>query len=109
MFKLDGKYYHAASDLHGWNTSVTHVLESTTSNIQCNGNGAYAQFTRERLRRGFEDGGDPLRQRRQRRRRPTRQPDRQRADGLDRLVRVDRHLDGVDHEDADRSAERRVG
>ncbi|MFJ8666392.1 family 43 glycosylhydrolase [Streptomyces sp. NPDC093600] len=37
MFKLDGKYYHAASDLHGWNTSVTHVLESTTSNIQ----GAY--------------------------------------------------------------------
>jgi hypothetical protein len=37
MFTLDGKYYHAASDLHGWNTSVTHVLESTTSNIQ----GAY--------------------------------------------------------------------
>ncbi len=37
MFKLDGKYYHAASDLHGWNTSVTHVLESTTGNIQ----GAY--------------------------------------------------------------------
>ncbi|WP_223167641.1 family 43 glycosylhydrolase [Nonomuraea sp. SYSU D8015] len=37
MFKLDGKYYHAASDLHGWNTSVTHVIESTTSNIQ----GAY--------------------------------------------------------------------
>ncbi|MFI6511075.1 family 43 glycosylhydrolase [Streptosporangium sp. NPDC050855] len=37
MFKLDGTYYHAASDLHGWNTSVTHVLESTTGNIQ----GAY--------------------------------------------------------------------
>jgi Glycosyl hydrolases family 43/Carbohydrate binding module (family 6) len=30
MFKLDGKYYHAASDLHGWNTSVTHVIESTS-------------------------------------------------------------------------------
>lgn len=37
MFKLDGKYYHAASDLHGWNSSVAHVLESTSSNIQ----GAY--------------------------------------------------------------------
>ena len=37
MFKLDGKYYHASSDLHGWNSSVSHVLESTTSNIQ----GAY--------------------------------------------------------------------
>ncbi|MBB5783455.1 carbohydrate-binding protein [Nonomuraea jabiensis] len=37
MFKLDGKYYHASSDLHGWNSSVTHVIESTTSNIQ----GAY--------------------------------------------------------------------
>ncbi|MGA4992556.1 family 43 glycosylhydrolase [Nonomuraea bangladeshensis] len=37
MFKLDGKYYHAASDLHGWNTSVTHVIESTSGNIQ----GAY--------------------------------------------------------------------
>ncbi|MEU4836576.1 family 43 glycosylhydrolase, partial [Streptosporangium sp. NPDC023615] len=34
MFKLDGKYYHAASDLHGWNTSVTHVLESTTGDVQ---------------------------------------------------------------------------
>jgi hypothetical protein len=30
MFKLDGKYYHAASDLHGWNSSVTHVLESSS-------------------------------------------------------------------------------
>lgn len=37
MFKLDGKYYHAASDLHGWNTSVNHVMESTSTNIQ----GAY--------------------------------------------------------------------
>jgi hypothetical protein len=34
MFKLDGKYYQAASDLHGWNSSVAHVIESTTSNIQ---------------------------------------------------------------------------
>ncbi len=34
MFKLDGKYYHAASDLHGWNTSVNYVNESTSSNIQ---------------------------------------------------------------------------
>lgn len=34
MFKLGGKYYMAASDLHGWNSSVAHVLESTTSNIQ---------------------------------------------------------------------------
>jgi hypothetical protein len=37
MFKLDGKYYHAASDLHGWNTSVNYVMESTSSNVQ----GAY--------------------------------------------------------------------
>ncbi|PSL57080.1 carbohydrate binding protein with CBM6 domain [Saccharothrix carnea] len=34
MFKLDGRYYHAASDLHGWNTSVNYVNESTSSNIQ---------------------------------------------------------------------------
>ena len=34
MFKLDGKYYIGTSDLHGWNTSVTHVIESTGSNIQ---------------------------------------------------------------------------
>lgn len=34
MFKLDGKYYHAASDLHGWNTSVNYVNESTSGNIQ---------------------------------------------------------------------------
>ncbi|MEU4743928.1 family 43 glycosylhydrolase, partial [Actinosynnema sp. NPDC023658] len=37
MFKLDGRYYHAASDLHGWNSSVTHVLESTSGAVQ----GAY--------------------------------------------------------------------
>ncbi|MFF4618251.1 CBM35 domain-containing protein [Nonomuraea jabiensis] len=42
MFKLDGTYYHAASDLHGWNSSVTHVIESTTGTIQ----GAYtAEYT----------------------------------------------------------------
>ena len=34
MFKLDSKYYHAASALHGWNTSVNYVNESTSSNIQ---------------------------------------------------------------------------
>jgi hypothetical protein len=34
MFKLDGRYYHAASDLHGWNTSVNYVNESTGSSIQ---------------------------------------------------------------------------
>jgi hypothetical protein len=38
MFKLDGRYYMAASDLHGWNSSVTHVIESTTGDIQ----GAYS-------------------------------------------------------------------
>ncbi|GAB2595743.1 family 43 glycosylhydrolase [Streptomyces capparidis] len=41
MFKLDGKYYHAASDLHGWNSSVAHVLESTSSNIQGSYTGEY--------------------------------------------------------------------
>jgi hypothetical protein len=34
MFKLDGTYYMAASDLHGWNTSVNYVLESTGGDIQ---------------------------------------------------------------------------
>jgi hypothetical protein len=34
MFKLDGTYYLAASDLHGWNTSVNHVIESTSGDIQ---------------------------------------------------------------------------
>ena len=28
MFKLDGRYYIGSSDLHGWNSSVTHVIES---------------------------------------------------------------------------------
>ena len=41
MFKLDGKYYNATSDLHGWNTSVTHILESTTGNIQGSYTGEY--------------------------------------------------------------------
>jgi hypothetical protein len=34
MFQLDGTYYMAASDLHGWNTSVNYVLESTSGDIQ---------------------------------------------------------------------------
>ncbi|WP_433364503.1 right-handed parallel beta-helix repeat-containing protein [Actinoplanes sp. CA-142083] len=34
MFKLDGKYYAASSDLHGWNASVAHVIESTGSGVQ---------------------------------------------------------------------------
>lgn len=34
MFKLDGKYYHAASALHGWNTSVNYVNESTSGTVQ---------------------------------------------------------------------------
>ncbi|MBV7700662.1 carbohydrate-binding protein [Streptomyces sp. TRM70350] len=41
MFKLDGKYYHAASDLHGWNTSVNHVMESTSGNVQGSYTGEY--------------------------------------------------------------------
>lgn len=41
MFKLDGKYYHAASDLHGWNTSVNYVNESTSSNVQGSYSGEY--------------------------------------------------------------------
>jgi hypothetical protein len=39
MFKLDGKYYHAASDLHGWNTSVNYVIES--SSVQSGYSGEY--------------------------------------------------------------------
>ncbi|MCW6009607.1 carbohydrate-binding protein [Micromonospora sp. CPCC 205371] len=39
MFKLDGKYYHAASDLHGWNTSVNYVMES--SSVQSGYSGEY--------------------------------------------------------------------
>ncbi|MDA1364245.1 family 43 glycosylhydrolase [Glycomyces algeriensis] len=34
MFKLDGKYYMCASDLHGWNTSVNYCLDSTQDRIQ---------------------------------------------------------------------------
>jgi hypothetical protein len=34
MFKLDGTYYQAASDLHGWNTSVNYLVESTGGEIQ---------------------------------------------------------------------------
>ncbi|MFC3492666.1 family 43 glycosylhydrolase [Glycomyces rhizosphaerae] len=34
MFKLDGKYYMSASDLHGWNTSVNYVIESTQGRVQ---------------------------------------------------------------------------
>ncbi|BEL04422.1 hypothetical protein Q0Z83_026130 [Actinoplanes sichuanensis] len=34
MFRLHDTYYMAASDLHGWNTSVNHVIESQTSDIQ---------------------------------------------------------------------------
>ncbi|MCI4656907.1 family 43 glycosylhydrolase [Cryobacterium zhongshanensis] len=42
MFKLDGRYYIATSDLHGWNSSVTHVISSSSADIQ----GAYsAEYT----------------------------------------------------------------
>ncbi|NQD86885.1 family 43 glycosylhydrolase [Paenarthrobacter sp. CM16] len=34
MFKLNGKYYMLTSDLHGWNASANHVIESQTSAIQ---------------------------------------------------------------------------
>ena len=34
MFKLDGKYYMCASDLHGWNTSVNYCLDSTQGRVQ---------------------------------------------------------------------------
>ncbi|PPF71015.1 hypothetical protein C5E16_01840 [Clavibacter michiganensis] len=34
MFKLDGQYVIATSDLHGWNSSVTHLIRSTTGDIQ---------------------------------------------------------------------------
>ncbi|WP_084546890.1 carbohydrate-binding protein [Glycomyces arizonensis] len=34
MFKLDDTYYVAASDLHGWNSSVSHIIESTSGDIQ---------------------------------------------------------------------------
>ncbi len=38
MFKLDGQYYIASSDLHGWNTSQTYVIRSLNGQIQ----GAYS-------------------------------------------------------------------
>ncbi|MFJ6651882.1 family 43 glycosylhydrolase [Microbacterium sp. NPDC091313] len=38
MFKLNGTYYMLTSDLHGWNSSVNHVIESLTGDIQ----GAYS-------------------------------------------------------------------
>lgn len=37
MFKLGGKYYMAASDLHGWGASATHIIESLTDDVD----GAY--------------------------------------------------------------------
>ncbi|GLY16654.1 family 43 glycosylhydrolase [Kineosporia rhizophila] len=39
MFKANGRYYIASSDLHGWNTSVTHVIKSDSADIQ----GSYGQ------------------------------------------------------------------
>ncbi|HEX2142987.1 MAG TPA: RICIN domain-containing protein [Glycomyces sp.] len=41
MFKLDGTYYIGASDLHGWNTSVTHMIQSTSGAIQGDYTGEY--------------------------------------------------------------------
>jgi chitodextrinase len=38
MFKLDGQYYVASSDLHGWNTSQTYLVRSLNGQIQ----GAYS-------------------------------------------------------------------
>ncbi|GAA0906893.1 family 43 glycosylhydrolase [Virgisporangium aurantiacum] len=38
MFKFGDRYYAAASDLHGWNTSVNYVMQSQTDDIQ----GAYS-------------------------------------------------------------------
>lgn len=40
MFKLDGQYYVASSDLHGWNTSQTYVVRSLNGQIQ----GAYSSM-----------------------------------------------------------------
>ena len=34
MFTMGGRYYIASSDLHGWNTSQTYVIESATDDIQ---------------------------------------------------------------------------
>lgn len=38
MFKLDGQYYIATSDLHGWNSSQTYLVRSLNGQIQ----GAYS-------------------------------------------------------------------
>lgn len=38
MFKLGGTYYMLTSDLHGWDSSVNHVIQSLTADIQ----GAYS-------------------------------------------------------------------
>ncbi|MWB99508.1 family 43 glycosylhydrolase [Agromyces seonyuensis] len=40
MFKLDGQYYIASSDLHGWNTSQTYLIRSLNGQIQ----GAYSSM-----------------------------------------------------------------
>ena len=40
MFKLDGEYYVASSDLHGWNTSQTYLVRSLDGDIQ----GAYSSM-----------------------------------------------------------------
>jgi len=40
MFKLDGQYYVASSDLHGWNTSQTYLVRSLNGEIQ----GAYSSM-----------------------------------------------------------------
>jgi len=40
MFKLDGQYYVASSDLHGWNTSQTYLVRSLNGQIQ----GAYSSM-----------------------------------------------------------------
>jgi phage FluMu protein gp41 len=34
MFKENGHYYIATSDLHGWNSSATHVIRSVGNDIQ---------------------------------------------------------------------------
>ncbi|HMR50167.1 MAG TPA: family 43 glycosylhydrolase [Arachnia sp.] len=41
MFKLDGHYFVATSDLHGWNSSQTYLVRSTSTNIQGSYTGAY--------------------------------------------------------------------
>lgn len=41
MFKLDGQYYIASSDLHGWNTSQTYLIRSLEGKIQGSYSGVY--------------------------------------------------------------------